>query len=70
MMVVTSIHAIQEVEVSRTTRWTIGMTVLGLTSGAIAFAATGSWVWGLVAMLGAGIVANSIASARAPRRSG
>ncbi|MFZ1490216.1 MAG: hypothetical protein WAS51_09755 [Ilumatobacteraceae bacterium] len=46
------------------------MTVLGLTSGAIAFAATGSWVWGLVAMLGAGIVANSIASARAPRRSG
>ena len=45
------------------------MTLLGLTSASVAYLMTGSWGWAVVGLLGAGVVANAIANARAPARS-
>jgi hypothetical protein len=50
---------------SRTARWVIGMSILGLTVAVIVLILTDSWWWAAAGLIGSGIVANSIASARA-----
>ena len=49
-------------------RWTVAMTVVGLSTAAAALARTGSFAWALVGLFAAGVVANSIASARAGQK--
>jgi hypothetical protein len=55
---------------ARILTWTLVMTILGIASATVAYAVSGSWWWALAALLGSGVIANALASARAPARRG
>jgi len=48
---------------SRTARWTLLMTFLGVSSAVVAYLVSGSWWWALAGVLGSGMVANVVANA-------
>ncbi|MGQ0616126.1 MAG: hypothetical protein ACT4PW_03910 [Acidimicrobiia bacterium] len=47
-----------------TAKWSIAMTLFGLATAHIVFAATGSVGWALVGLLGSDMVANALAHPR------
>ncbi|MGQ0432466.1 MAG: hypothetical protein ACT452_08680 [Microthrixaceae bacterium] len=55
---------------SRTQRWTLAMIALGLSAAALAYLVTGSWWWAIGGLLGSGMVANALASARSVSQQG